>query len=170
MKYIFVTNLILLQIIFSTVEAVESNKNGVSIDDSRSITYRYITNNKYAFDIGARFGKGHSESANNYHRDTSSARLILGLRKYASKQNIEHFYGANLILTYIVEDYNGNSNGDPRFAQIELIYGLEYAINENIALEGRVGVGASYYDNTNGDRKSRDYTIPITGIGVNYYW
>lgn len=170
MQYIFVVSLVIFQIIFSNVEASETSKNGVSIDDSKTITYRYINESKFGFDVGARFGKGHAESINNYHRDSSTAQLMFGLRKYDGKSNMDRFYGANLIMTYIGEEYNGNSNGDPRFARIEIVYGLEYAINPNIALEGRVGFSASYYDNTNGDQKSRNYTIPITGIAVNYYW
>lgn len=170
MKYLLTINLIILQVIFNCVEASESSKTGFSIDDSRSITIRHITENNHAFDIGVRFGKSHYEYNEDFHIDSTTAQLVLGYRKYINKEKIDHFYGANVILYYADREDSDNLNGDVRSAQLEFIYGLEYFITDNISIEGRAGIGISYYDYSNNDTTSRSFTIPITGVGVNYYW
>lgn len=173
MKYCFGISIFILQLTLSVVEASETSKTGLSIDDSRSLIFRFVSQNNHSAEIGVRFGVGHygSGTSSSVHADSSNVQLVLGYRKYNRNEKIDHFYGASLALSYTGRDGNQTyNNSDSRRASLSGLYGMEYMVTENISIEGRVGIRVNYNDYTDGTNRSRSYTVPETGIAINYYW
>lgn len=156
--------------ISSGVDASERSKTGISIDDSRSVTFRYITESGNAFDIGARFGKSHYKSGSfDYHRDESYAQAVLGYRKYRYDEKMNQFYGVSLISTYRTT-HTESPSGDFRQVILDINLGMEYMLSADVSIEGRVGFGVNYYDYASNSSHARNFILPTTGVAVNYYW